>query len=254
MEDIVVAKDVRKVYGINIENQVEALKNVNLTISKGDYVCVMGPSGAGKSTLLNVLTTIDTPTSGHLEINGQNIRSLSESKLCEFRYQNLGFIFQDFNLIDSLTIRENIAVPLTMAGAEKKLIDRSVVDIADKLGISKLLDKYPMECSGGQRQRVAIARALVTQPSLIVADEPTGNLDSQNSHELMMLFEELNKEGTTILMVTHDALVASYSKKFLYISDGEITETLERGNASKNDYFNEIVAINTKERSSVDTK
>lgn len=252
MEEIVVAKNIRKVYGINIENQVEALKNVDLTIKRGDYVCVMGPSGAGKSTLLNVLTTIDLPTSGHLEINGQDIRVLSESKLCEFRYQNLGFIFQDFNLIDSLTIQENIAVPLTMGGEEKKMIEKSVKDIAAKLGISHLLDKYPLECSGGQRQRVAIARALVTQPSLIVADEPTGNLDSQNSHELMMLFEQLNREGTTILMVTHDALVASYSKELLYISDGEIKEKLERGASSKSDYLNAIIELNTKERHHTD--
>lgn len=252
MNEIVVAKDIRKVYGINIENQVEALKNVDLTIKRGDYVCVMGPSGAGKSTLLNVLTTIDLPTSGYLEINGQDIRVLSESKLCEFRYQNLGFIFQDFNLIDSLTIQENIAVPLTMGGEEKKMIEKGVRDIAAKLGISHLLDKYPIECSGGQRQRVAIARALVTQPSLIVADEPTGNLDSQNSHELMMLFEQLNHEGTTILMVTHDALVASYSKELLYISDGEIKERLERGGTSKSDYLNAIIELNTKARHHTD--
>ena len=252
MNEIVVAKDIRKVYGINIENQVEALKNVDLTIKRGDYVCVMGPSGAGKSTLLNVLTTIDLPTSGYLEINGQDIRILSESKLCEFRYQNLGFIFQDFNLIDSLTIQENIAVPLTMGGEEKKKKKKGVRDIAAKLGISHLLDKYPLECSGGQRQRVAIARAFVTQPSLIVADEPTGNLDSQNSHELMMLFEQLNREGTTILMVTHDALVASYSKELLYISDGEIKERLERAVSSKSDYLNAIIELNTKARHHTD--
>ena len=226
MNEIVVAKDIRKVYGINIENQVEALKNVDLTIKRGDYVCVMGPSGAGKSTLLNVLTTIDLPTSGYLEINGQDIRVLSESKLC--------------------------AVPLTMGGEEKKMIEKGVRDIAVKLGISHLLDKYPIECSGGQRQRVAIARALVTQPSLIVADEPTGNLDSQNSHELMMLFEQLNHEGTTILMVTHDALVASYSKELLYISDGEIKERLERGGTSKSDYLNAIIELNTKARHHTD--
>lgn len=249
MEEMVVAKDVKKVYGINIEYQVVALKNINLTIERGDYVCVMGPSGAGKSTLLNVLTTIDLPTSGSVVINGKEIKGMSENQLCEFRYQNLGFIFQDFNLIDSLTIQENIAVPLAMAKESKNLIYRSVRDIAEKLKITPLLNKYPMECSGGQRQRVAIARALVTQPNLIVADEPTGNLDSQNSHELMMLFERLNQEGTTILMVTHDALVASYSKKLLYISDGEIKETLERHGASKNEYFNQIVAVNSKERS-----
>jgi len=249
MKEIVVAKDVRKVYGINKEYQFEALKDINLVIERGDYVCVMGPSGAGKSTLLNVLTTIDLPTNGHVIINGQDISTMSENQVCNFRYQNLGFIFQDFNLIDSLTIHENIAVPLTMAGMKTKEITQRVKAIAEKLDIIQLLNKYPMACSGGQRQRIAIARALVTNPSLIVADEPTGNLDSQNSHELMMIFEKLNQEGVTILMVTHDALIASYSRRLLYISDGTIKETLERGSLSKNEYFNQIVALNTKERS-----
>lgn len=248
MQEIVIAKNVCKVYGVNKEYQVEALKNIDLVINKGDYVCVMGPSGAGKSTLLNVLTTIDLPTSGKIIINGQEIRGMSENKICEFRYKNLGFIFQDFNLIDSLSIHENIAVPLTMAGVDKREIMTRVKEIAEKLNISKLLNKYPTECSGGQRQRVAIARALVTSPGLIVADEPTGNLDSQNSHELMMIFERLNQEGVTILMVTHDALIASYSKKLLYISDGQIKETLERGSFDRNTYFNQIVEVNSKER------
>lgn len=249
MEEMVVAKNVRKVYGINKENQVEALRNIDLVIHKGDYLCVMGPSGAGKSTLLNVLTTIDQPSGGSVTINGQEIKGMTENKICEFRYRHLGFIFQDFNLIDSLSIQENIAVPLTMAGMKKKEIYERVHQIADKLNISTLLNKYPMECSGGQRQRVAIARALVTQPVLIVADEPTGNLDSQNSHELMMIFEQLNHEGVTILMVTHDALIASYSNQFLYISDGTIKETLSRGDMDRRTYFDKIVEINSKERS-----
>lgn len=246
--EVVVAKNVKKVYGINKENQVVALKDINLTINTGDYICVMGPSGAGKSTLLNVLSTIDLPTGGKVLINNTNIMTMTENQMCDFRYQNLGFIFQDFNLIDSLTIHENIAVPLTMAGVKKDEIYQRVNEIAKKINIEMILNKYPTECSGGQRQRVAIARALVTNPTLIIADEPTGNLDTQNSHEIMTIFNQLNKEGVTILMVTHDTLIASYSKKLLYISDGEIKETIERLDKDEKSYFDEIVAINTKQR------
>jgi len=246
--EVVVAKNVRKVYGINKENQVVALKGIDLTINTGDYICVMGPSGAGKSTLLNVLSTIDLPTGGQVLINNTNIMTMTENQMCDFRYKNLGFIFQDFNLIDSLTVHENIAVPLTMAGVKKEVIYQRVNEISKKINIENILNKYPTECSGGQRQRVAIARALVTNPTLIIADEPTGNLDTQNSHEIMMIFNQLNKEGVTILMVTHDTLIASYSKKLLYISDGEIKQTIERLDKDEKVYFDEIVAINTKER------
>lgn len=247
--EVVVAKGVRKVYGINKENQVVALKGIDLTINTGDYICVMGPSGAGKSTLLNVLSTIDLPTNGSVIINNTNIMNMSEGQMCDFRYKNLGFIFQDFNLIDSLTVHENIAVPLTMAGIKKDEIYKRVKDIAQKINILDILNKYPTECSGGQRQRIAIARALVTNPTLIIADEPTGNLDTQNSHEIMMIFNQLNKEGVTILMVTHDTLIASYSQKLLYISDGEIKQIVERLDKDEKTYFDEIVAVNTKERS-----
>ena len=246
--EVVVAKNVRKVYGINKENQVVALKGIDLTINTGDYICVMGPSGAGKSTLLNVLSTIDLPTGGQVLINNTNIMKMSENQMCDFRYKNLGFIFQDFNLIDSLTVHENIAVPLTMAGVKKNEIYKRVQEISKKINIDALLNKYPTECSGGQRQRIAIARALVTNPTLIIADEPTGNLDTQNSHEIMMIFNQLNKEGVTILMVTHDTLIASYSKKLLYISDGEIKQTIERLDKDEKTYFDEIVEVNTKER------
>ena len=174
--------------------------------------------------------------------------TMTENQMCEFRYKNLGFIFQDFNLIDSLTVHENIAVPLTMAGVKKDEIYKRVTEISKKINIDSILNKYPTECSGGQRQRVAIARALVTHPTLIIADEPTGNLDTSNSHEIMMIFNQLNKEGVTILMVTHDSLIASYSKTLLYISDGEIKETIHRLDKDEKTYFDEIVAINTRER------
>lgn len=246
--EVVVAQGVKKIYGINKENQVVALKGIDLTINTGDYICVMGPSGAGKSTLLNVLSTIDLPTYGKVLINNTNIMTMSENQMCEFRYKNLGFIFQDFNLIDSLTVHENIAVPLTMAGVKKDEIYRRVTEISKKINIDSILNKYPTECSGGQRQRVAIARALVTNPTLIIADEPTGNLDTANSHEIMMIFNQLNKEGVTILMVTHDSLIASYSKTLLYISDGEIRDTIHREDKDEKTYFDEIVAVNTRER------
>ena len=208
----------------------------------------MGPSGAGKSTFINNLSTIDLPTKGFVYINGKEVRQMSEREIGRFRYENLGFIFQEFNLLDSLTIFENIAVPLTLAGKKKKDIQESVNQIAKKLGVEMILNKYPSECSGGQRQRAAICRALVTKPKLIVADEPTGNLDSKNSHELLSLFRDLNvNSGVSILMVTHDPKIASYSSKLLYIKDGVIDETIERQNMSQKEYFYKIVDINSTE-------
>lgn len=251
MDEVVIARNVKKAYGVRLEHQTVVLDQVNLTVERGDFVCVMGPSGAGKSTLLNVLTTIDRPTSGEVIINARKINDMSENQLCEFRHQNLGFIFQDFNLLDTLSVYENIAIPLIMAKENKKIIERSVQDIATQLKIEDLLKRYPTECSGGQRQRIAIARALITQPNLIVADEPTGNLDSQNSRDLMALFEEMNQRGTTILMVTHDPLVASYSKRLLYISDGIIKETIMRQNMKRNVYFQKIMEVTAKEQKPV---
>lgn len=245
---IVEAKNVSKIYGVNSPFQVVALDHIDLTIHSGDYICVMGPSGAGKSTLLNVLSSIDLPTSGLVTINGSKIQGMSESQLCDFRYHHLGFIFQDFNLIDALTIEENIAVPLTMARIKKNEIYRRVKEVAKSVNIDDLLKKYPTECSGGQRQRASIARALITNPSLIVADEATGNLDTQNSQEIMMIFEELNKKGATILMVTHDSLIASYAKKVLYISDGKIIQSLDRLDKDQQTFFHEIVDMNSKKR------
>ena len=208
------AKNVTKIYGVGTKNPYTALKDVSLEMEEGEFICVMGPSGAGKSTFINNLSTIDLPTKGFVYINGKEVRQMSEREIGRFRYENLGFIFQEFNLLDSLTIFENIAVPLTLAGKKKKDIQESVNQIAKKLGVEMILNKYPSECSGGQRQRAAICRALVTKPKLIVADEPTGNLDSKNSHELLSLFRDLNvNSGVSILMVTHDPKIASYSSK-----------------------------------------
>lgn len=245
---ILITKNVTKIYGVGTKNPYTALKDVSLEMEEGEFICVMGPSGAGKSTFINNLSTIDLPTKGFVYINGKEVRQMSEREIGRFRYENLGFIFQEFNLLDSLTIFENIAVPLTLAGKKKKDIQESVNQIAKKLGVEMILNKYPSECSGGQRQRAAICRALVTKPKLIVADEPTGNLDSKNSHELLSLFRDLNvNSGVSILMVTHDPKIASYSSKLLYIKDGVIDETIERQNMSQKEYFYKIVDINSTE-------
>lgn len=245
---ILIAKNVTKIYGVGTKNPYTALKDVSLEMEEGEFICVMGPSGAGKSTFINNLSTIDLPTKGFVYINGKEVRQMSEREIGRFRYENLGFIFQEFNLLDSLTIFENIAVPLTLAGKKKKDIQESVNQIAKKLGVEMILNKYPSECSGGQRQRAAICRALVTKPKLIVADEPTGNLDSKNSHELLSLFRDLNvNSGVSILMVTHDPKIASYSSKLLYIKDGVIDETIEWQNMSQKEYFYKIVDINSTE-------
>lgn len=247
-KEILCADHVTKIYGIDTKNPVTALKDVSLKLYEGEFVCVMGPSGSGKTTFINNLSTIDIPTKGKVNINGKEVRVMGENEMGRFRYENLGFIFQEFNLLDSLTVFENIAVPLTLANVPLHDIKKRVLHMAEKLNIDHLLDKYPYECSGGQRQRIAISRALVTHPKLIVADEPTGNLDSKNSHELLELLKELNeKEGVSILMVTHDSMIASYSQKLLYIKDGCIAETIERGQQSQKDYFYKIVDVNSVE-------
>lgn len=247
-KEILVAENVTKIYGVGTKNPVTALEDVSLKMYEGDFVCVMGPSGSGKSTFINNLSTIDVPTKGKVFINGKEVRTMGENEVGQFRYQNLGFIFQEFNLLDSLTIFENIAVPLTLSNTPLSEIKERVQLVAKKLDVDILLDKYPNECSGGQRQRAAIARALVTNPKLIVADEPTGNLDSRNSHELLELFKKLNEEEeVSILMVTHDSMIASYSQKLLYIKDGHIAETIEKGNLSQKEYFYKIVDVNSVE-------
>lgn len=247
-KEILVAENITKIYGLGTSHPFQALTDVSLSMCEGDFVCVMGPSGSGKSTFINNLSTIDIPTKGRVYINGKEVRAMLEGEIGRFRYENLGFIFQEFNLLDSLTVFENIAVPLSLAHVSKEELIKRVENIAIKLNVEDLLDKFPSECSGGQRQRVAIARALVTNPKLIVADEPTGNLDSKNSHELLELFKELNaEEGVSILMVTHDSMIASYSSKLLYIQDGQIEKTIERGNMSQKEYFYKIVDINSHE-------
>ncbi|MGL4772160.1 MAG: ABC transporter ATP-binding protein [Clostridium sp.] len=247
MKEIITAIDVEKSYGIK-ESSFKALKDVDLSICEGDFIGIMGPSGSGKSTLINIMSTIDIPTGGKVIINGKNVKAMNEVDIAKFRYENIGFIFQEFNLIDELTLRENIGIPLLTAGKSKEQIKLKVEEVSVKLGISEILDKYPAQCSGGQKQRAASARALVNNPKLIIADEPTGNLDTKNSHEMLSLLKQMNdNEGKTILMVTHDSMIASYSKKLLFIRDGKIDDIIERGEMSQKEFFYEIVDITSKE-------
>lgn len=225
-----------------------ALDDVSLQVCEGDFVCIMGPSGSGKTTLLNVLSTIDKPTKGKIMIQGENVRKMGEIAIGDFRNQYLGFIFQKFNLLDNLTIFENIAMPLSIAHVKADEIKERVEEIANKVGIFELLDKYPTQCSGGQCQRCAVARSLVANPKLVVADEPTGNLDSKNSHEILRLLKNLNEEeGVTILLVTHDSMIASYAKQLLFLEDGKIATILERGEDTQKGFYHRIMEVTSKE-------
>ncbi len=247
-QTVLEAKNLKKVYNFNTANAFEALHDINFRVEEGDFVAIMGPSGSGKSTFINNISTIDLPTSGYVYINGKEVRSMSSNEIGRFRYQNLGFIFQDFNLLDTHTMYENIAMPLSLAHVDKDEIRRRIAKLAEQMDISQLLEKFPNECSGGQRQRAAICRALVNNPRIIIADEPTGNLDSTNSSELMKILQRLNHEnGVTIVMVTHDPLITSYSSRLLYIKDGNIETVLEKGDMTQDEYFQKIVEINSAE-------
>lgn len=233
---------------IDTRPRTVALDDVSLQVSEGDFVCIMGPSGSGKTTLLNVLSTIDKPTKGKIFIQGENVRKMGEIAIGDFRNKYLGFIFQKFNLLDNLTIFENIAMPLSIAHEKTEIIKERVEEIAKKVGIEELLDKYPTQCSGGQCQRCAVARSLVANPKLIVADEPTGNLDSKNSHEILKLLKRLNEEeGVTILLVTHDSMIASYAKQLLFLEDGKIASVVERGEDTQKGFYHRIMEITSKE-------
>lgn len=238
------AQNISKIYNQGLSDETIALDHINLTIEKNDFICIMGPSGSGKTTLINCLSTLDKPTSGKIYLDGENMLGLSSRVVSEYRYKNLGYIFQSNNLIDSMNVYDNIVAPLILASMDIKEIDKKVHELARKLNIEHLLNHNTEHCSGGEKQRISIARALITSPKLIVADEPTGNLDSKNSHELMSIFQQLNNEGKTLLIVTHDPMIASYSKKLLYVHDGKIKTVIERGNQSQQEYFNQIININ----------
>lgn len=245
MENVLKVVNIEKYYG-GRGNVTKAIDNISFEVEKGEFLGIMGPSGSGKTTLLNCISTIDTVTTGNIIINNKDITSLKNNDIEKFRRDELGFIFQDFNLLDTLTAYENIALALTIQDVKPKSIDGRIKAVANKLGISEILNKYPYEMSGGQKQRVASARAIVTNPSLILADEPTGALDSKSSRLLLDSFEKLNEElEATILMVTHDAFTASYAHRILFIKDGKVFNELIRGNDSRKEFFNRIIEVVT---------
>ena len=221
-------------------NKAEALKNVSFSVEKGEYVAIMGESGSGKTTLLNILASLDKPTGGSVSLDGMDLSKIKESRLAEFRRDNLGFVFQEFNLLDTLSVEDNIYLPLVLAGKSHVEMEEKIKPIAQKLGIMELLKKYPYEISGGQKQRVAVARALITDPKLILADEPTGALDSKATDELLRLFGDINFDGQTILMVTHSVKAASHAGRVLFIKDGEVFHQIYRGNKTDEQLYQMI--------------
>ncbi len=245
MEKILEVKNIEKYYG-NKSNLTKAIDNISFNVEKGEFVGIMGASGSGKTTLLNCISTIDKVTAGHIIINGEDITKLKGNKLNKFRREELGFIFQDFNLLDTLTAYENIALALTIQKVNPKEINKKVNNVAEKLGIKDTLKKYPYQLSGGQKQRVASSRAIITNPKLVLADEPTGALDSKSARQLLENFEYLNNElKATILMVTHDAFTASYANRILFIKDGKVFNELIKGNDIRKQFFEKIIEVQT---------
>lgn len=234
-------KNVKKIYTTRFgSNQVEALRDVNFTVERGEYVAIMGESGSGKTTLLNILAALDKPTEGKVYLKDRDLGKLKEKEIATFRRQNLGFVFQDFNLLDTFSLKDNIFLPLVLSGKKYPEMEKRLKPIAEKLGIEKLLEKYPYEVSGGQKQRAAIARALITKPQLILADEPSGALDSKAADSLMNLFTTINQEGQTIVMVTHSVKAASSAKRVLFIKDGKVFHQLYRENLTNEEMYERI--------------
>lgn len=245
MNKILKVQNVEKYYG-NKSSLTKAVNGISFEVEKGEFVAIMGASGSGKTTLLNLISTIDKVTSGHIFVDGEDITKLKGNKLNKFRRNKLGFIFQDFNLLDTLTGYENISLALSIQNISHKEQKTRILDVAGKLGITKILDKYPYQMSGGEKQRIASARAIITNPSLVLADEPTGALDSKSSKQLLNSFEYLNKElDSTILMVTHDAFTASYASRVMFIKDGKIFNEIYRGDNSRKEFFDSIIEVVT---------
>lgn len=243
MSSVLAVKNIQKYYK-NKGSLTKAVDHISFEVESGDYIGIMGASGSGKTTLLNCISTIDTVTAGHIYINGMDITEMDEHALAQFRREKLGFIFQDFNLLDTLSGRDNISLALAIIGEEPKVIEQKVKSIADELGITEILDKYPYEISGGQKQRIACARAMVTNPSLILADEPTGALDSRAAGMLLENFRIMNeRKQATILMVTHDAYTASHCKRILFIKDGKVFNELVKGTSSRKEFFDDIMKV-----------
>ena len=231
-------KNVKKIYATRFGGQkVEALKDVSFEVEKGEYVAIMGESGSGKTTLLNILAALDKPTSGEVLLNDYNIVDIRDKDISAFRRSHLGFVFQDFNLLDTFSLKDNIFLPLVLSQKNYKEMEKKIISIAKALGISNILEKFPYEVSGGQKQRCAVARALITDPELILADEPTGALDSKSTHDLLNLFNKINDNGQTIIMVTHSTLAASHASRVLFIKDGEVFHQIYKGDKTNEDMY-----------------
>lgn len=245
MGNVLEVKNIEKYYG-NKSNLTKAIDNISFNIANGEFVGIMGASGSGKTTLLNCISTIDRVTAGQIIINNEDITKLKGNKLNKFRREELGFIFQDFNLLDTLTAYENIALALTIQKVNTHEIDKRVREVAQKLEITEILNKYPYQVSGGQKQRIASARAIITNPKIVLADEPTGALDSKSARQLLNTFEVLNEKlNSTILMVTHDAFTASYASRIIFIKDGKIFNELVKGNDTRKQFFEKIIEVQT---------
>lgn len=243
MDKLIRVCDIEKYYGQK-NNLIKVIDRVSFEVEKGEFVGIMGASGSGKTTLLNVLSTIDNVTAGHIFYNKVDITEMNEDDLADFRKNNLGFVFQDFNLLDTLTIKENILIAMTLQKKTRQVIEETVENLTKRLGITDILNKFPYEVSGGQKQRCACARALVNNPKLILADEPTGALDSKSSRMLLQTFVTINESfHSTIFMVTHDAFSASYCKRILFLKDGTIFNELNRGEGSRKEFLNEILDV-----------
>lgn len=234
-------RNLKKIYTTRFGgNKVEALKDVSFSVEEGEYIAVMGESGSGKTTLLNILAALDKPTSGEVLLEGSSIVNIREKEISAFRRNHLGFVFQDFNLLDTFSLKDNIFLPLVLSGKDYEYMNNKLQPIATKLGIKDILEKYPYEVSGGQKQRAAVARALITNPKLILADEPTGALDSKSATELLELFADINEAGQTIVMVTHSTKAASHASRVLFIKDGKVFHQLYRGTMSNNEMYEKI--------------
>ncbi|MDU1313635.1 MAG: ABC transporter ATP-binding protein [Clostridium septicum] len=234
-------KNLKKVYSTRFSgNKVEALRDISFSVENGEYIAIMGESGSGKTTLLNILASLDKATSGEVLLKGKNITSIKEREMAAFRRNHLGYVFQDFNLLDTFSLKDNIFLPLVLAGKKYKEIEERLKPIVDMIGIEDLLEKYPYEVSGGQKQRVAIARAIISSPELLLADEPTGSLDSKTTGEILDLFSNVNKLGQTILMVTHSTLAASHASRVLFIKDGKIFNQIYRGSMNNEKMYEKI--------------
>lgn len=234
-------QNIKKIYRSRFgKNELEALKSINFTVEAGEYIAIMGESGSGKTTLLNILALLDRPSSGNVILMGKDLQEIKDSEMARFRRENLGFVFQDFNLLDNFTVKENILLPLVLSDEKISIMEEKLLKIAKKLNVSDLLNKYPYEISGGQKQRTAIARALISEPKILLADEPTGALDSNSTRELLKVFKDLNQDRETILMVTHSIMAASEAKRVLFIKDGEIYHQIYKGERTSLDMQKKI--------------